>query len=130
MRNANCKACSLYAGARTVCIDGYGPKDADVLIVGQNPGQQEDRDGKPFIGPSGKILKAQAAKAGLDNLKVRYTNIVRCLTPGNREPTAKEITKAYRKLAAKFHPDRYKETDAHARMAEINTARDEGLGGV
>lgn len=44
--------------------------------------------------------------------------------------TAKDITKAYRKLAAKFHPDRYKETDAHARMAEINTARDEGLGGV
>lgn len=42
----------------------------------------------------------------------------------------KEITKAYRTLAAKYHPDRYKEADGHARMAEINTARDEGLGGI
>jgi DnaJ-domain-containing protein 1 len=42
----------------------------------------------------------------------------------------KEITKAYRGLAARYHPDRYKETDAHAKMAEINTARDEGLGGI
>jgi len=91
MRNANCKLCPLHVGARTVCIPGDGPKDADILIVGQNPGQQEDRQGRPFIGPSGKLLKSQVAKAGLDALKVRYTNIVRCLTPNNREPTAKEI---------------------------------------
>jgi DNA polymerase I len=91
MRNANCKACELYRGARTVCVDGDGPKDADILMVGQNPGGQEDRRGKPFIGPSGHILKSQVVKAGLDTLKVRYTNLVRCLTPGNREPTAKEI---------------------------------------
>jgi uracil-DNA glycosylase len=94
MRNANCKLCGLYAGARTVCVPGDGPKDADILIVGQNPGQQEDREGRPFVGPSGKILKAQLAKAELGTLfgpKVRYTNVVRCLTPDNREPTAKEI---------------------------------------
>lgn len=90
MRNANCALCGLHAGARTVCIPGDGPRDADILVVGQNPGQQEDRYGKPFIGPSGKILKPQLAKAGLGP-KIRYTNVVRCLTPGNREPTAKEI---------------------------------------
>jgi DNA polymerase I len=91
VRNANCKLCGLHSGARTVCVDGDGPRDADILVVGQNPGGQEDRQGKPFIGPSGKILKAQIAKAGLGELRVRYTNIVRCLTPDNREPTAKEI---------------------------------------
>ena len=41
-----------------------------------------------------------------------------------------DIKKAYRRLAAKYHPDRYKEPDGHAKMAEINTARDEGLGGL
>lgn len=91
MRNPNCTACGLYAGARTVCIDGDGPRNADILMVGQNPGQQEDRKGKPFIGPSGQILKAQVAKARLADLKIRYTNVVRCLTPDNREPTPKEI---------------------------------------
>jgi DNA polymerase-1 len=63
-------------------------------VVGQNPGQQEDRCGRPFVGPSGRVLKPQLAEAGLGTLfgpKVRYTNVVRCLTPGNREPTAKEI---------------------------------------
>jgi len=74
-----------------VCIDGDGPKNADILVVGQNPGQQEDRRGIPFIGPSGQILKAQLAKAGLTTASIRYTNAVRCVTPGNREPTAKEV---------------------------------------
>jgi DNA polymerase I len=94
MRNANCKLCPLHEGARTVCIPGDGPRDAEILVVGQNPGQQEDRHGRPFVGPSGKILKPQLAKAGIGTLfgpKVRYTNVVRCVTPGNREPSAKEI---------------------------------------
>ena len=94
MRNANCKLCPLHAGARTVCIPGDGPRDAEILVVGQNPGSQEDRQGRPFVGPSGKLLKAQLAKAGLgegSGLKIRYTNVVRCVTEGNREPTAKEI---------------------------------------
>jgi DNA polymerase I len=74
-----------------VCVPGDGPKDADILVVGQNPGQKEDREGRPFIGPSGLILKTQLHKAGLGVNKIRYTNVVRCLTPGNREPTTKEI---------------------------------------
>lgn len=91
MRNANCTECPLHAQARTVCINGDGPKNADILVVGQNPGQQEDLKGRPFIGKSGHVIKTQIAKAELDNLRVRYTNVVRCVTPGNREPTAKEI---------------------------------------
>jgi DNA polymerase-1 len=91
MRNANCKACGLHAFAHTVCVDGDGPKDADILVVGQNPGHKEDQQGRPFIGPSGYILKGQLAKADIDMRTVRYTNLVRCISPDNREPTAKEI---------------------------------------
>jgi len=94
MRNANCTLCPLHEGARTVCVDGSGPKNSDILIVGQNPGQEEDRRGEPFIGPSGRILRRELAKAELGTLfgpTVRYTNLVRCLTPQNREPTAKEV---------------------------------------
>jgi uracil-DNA glycosylase family 4 len=94
VRNANCSLCPLHAGARTVCVAGDGPRDADILVVGQNPGYQEDRVGKPFVGPSGRILRGELAKAGLGTLfgkKVRYTNAVRCLTPSDRPPTAKEI---------------------------------------
>jgi DNA polymerase-1 len=102
MRNANCKLCDLHRYARTVCVDGDGPKDAQILVIGQNPGQQEDRDGRPFIGPSGKLLKSQLVKAGLDTQTIRYTNLVRCLTPDNREPTAKEIRACAPYLAAEI----------------------------
>src|SRR5580658_4803399 len=91
MRNANCTACELHKFARTVCVGGDGPKDAEILVVGQNPGQKEDRQGRPFIGPSGLVLKTQLHKAGLGVHRIRYTNVVRCLTPDNREPTAKEV---------------------------------------
>jgi uracil-DNA glycosylase family 4 len=91
MRNANCTLCPLHAGARTVCVAGDGPRGADILVVGQNPGYQEDRVGKPFVGPSGRTLKGELAKAGLGEHKIRYTNAVRCLTPADRPPTAKEI---------------------------------------
>src|SRR5215472_14471949 len=94
MRNANCRLCPLHETANTVCIDGDGPKNADILVVGQNPGRQEDRQGKPFVGPSGQIIRSQMAKAELGAIfgpTVRYTNVVRCLTPDNREPTPAEI---------------------------------------
>jgi uracil-DNA glycosylase family 4 len=81
----------LHAGAKTVCIEGSGPKDAEILVVGQNPGKQEDRVGRPFVGPSGKLLKAHLDKAGFDSTSIRYTNIVRCATPQDRAPSTKEI---------------------------------------
>lgn len=91
-RNAGCTACPLHMYAKTVCVPGDGPKRPDILVIGQNPGQQEDRQGRPFIGPSGKILKRQLEKAALiPDVTVRFTNIVRCVTPNNREPSAKEI---------------------------------------
>lgn len=99
LRNPKCTRCPLHETARQVCIPGDGPKNADILLVGQNPGREEDRKGKPFVGSSGKILKSQLTKAGFDAENygtskdwptIRYTNAVRCITPNNREPTPAE----------------------------------------
>lgn len=130
MRNARCTECALHQSAKTVCIDGDGPADVDILIVGQNPGAQEDRHGKPFIGPSGKVLKAQLAKAGFDPGRIRYTNAVRCLTPNNREPSAKEVKACLPYLQAEIERIKPKyivpvggvATKAVAKEAKISTA--------
>lgn len=91
MRNPNCKACPLYRDARNVCIDGEtrGDGPPEFLIVGQNPGHNEDRENRPFIGESGEKLTEMLQKAGIKNYRV--TNAVRCYTPKNRKPTTGEI---------------------------------------
>jgi DNA polymerase-1 len=91
MRNANCKLCPLHTTARTVCVDGTGPRDADIVIVGRNPGYKEDVRGKAFVGSTSSILKTQLTKTGFLPGTIRYTYAVRCATPDNREPNAKEI---------------------------------------
>lgn len=98
--------------------------------MGQNPGAQEDRQGKPFIGPSGKLLKAQLAKAEFDPGRIRYTNAVRCLTPNNREPSAKEVKACLPYLQAEIARVKPKyivpiggvATKALAKEAKITTA--------
>lgn len=76
-------------------MKGDGNAQAEILVVGQNPGREEDKRGRPFIGASGKLIRAELVKAGFGTLlaeeKIRFTNIVRCLSPNNRPPTAKEI---------------------------------------
>lgn len=95
LRNPLCTNCVLHKSAKMVCISGHGPTKPDILVVGQNPGREEDRFGRPFVGASGKLIRAELAKAGFDPLidgtQIRYTNIVRCLSPQNRAPTPKEI---------------------------------------
>lgn len=91
MRNPNCDLCPLHAGAKTVCLWGNGAPDARVVVVGQNPGQNEDREGRPLIGASGKVLDQLLADAGLDRqTDVYVTNAVKCVTSMNREPSASE----------------------------------------
>lgn len=94
MRNPDCTLCPLHKSAKTVCMDGDGPLDAEVLVIGEAPGRNEDAKGRPFIGDSGKLLKTELAKAGLES--VRFTNVVRCRPPDNRPPAPDEI-KACRK---------------------------------
>lgn len=79
---------SLYTGH---WVDGAGPLDAELLIVGQAPGELEALRETPFVGRAGQLLQRAVADAGLDWESLRRTNVVRCRPPGNRAPTLDEI---------------------------------------
>ena len=85
-----CTACPLWKGT-TLAVPGDGAKDAKIMIVGEAPGEEEDRQGLPFVGRSGKFLNQMLEIAGLDRKKVFITNTVKHRPPQNRAPTAAEI---------------------------------------
>ena len=72
----NCKGCDLYAPA-TQTVFGEGPSDARLVLVGEQPGDQEDVAGKPFIGPAGQVLDEALAEAGIRREEVYVTNVVK-----------------------------------------------------
>ncbi len=71
-----CKRCLLYKNA-TQTVFGEGPARAPVIFVGEQPGDQEDRQGKPFIGPAGRILDRALEEAGVDRKQIYVTNAVK-----------------------------------------------------
>jgi DNA polymerase len=73
---ASCHGCDLWASG-TQTVFGEGPKGATVMFVGEQPGDQEDLAGKPFVGPSGKLLDAALEAAGIDRSSVYVTNAVK-----------------------------------------------------
>ena len=72
----NCKACDLWKRA-TQTVFGEGKADSKVMLVGEVPGDQEDRAGKPFVGPAGNLLNKALLEAGIDREKVYVTNAVK-----------------------------------------------------
>ena len=72
----DCTACHLYKRA-TQTVFGEGPKRAPIMLVGEQPGDYEDRAGKPFVGPAGKILDRALAEAGINRAEVYVTNAVK-----------------------------------------------------
>jgi DNA polymerase len=72
----HCEGCPLYANA-TQTVFGAGPGRADVVMVGEQPGDVEDRQGKPFVGPAGRLLDQMLAEAGIDRQRVYVTNAVK-----------------------------------------------------
>jgi DNA polymerase len=72
----SCQGCDLYKNA-TQAVFGEGPKDAAVVMVGEQPGDQEDLAGRPFVGPAGKLLDRALEDAGLDRESVYLTNAVK-----------------------------------------------------
>lgn len=72
----DCRGCDLYKDA-TQAVFGEGPVDASVLVVGEVPGDQEDRQGHPFVGPAGKLLDKALVEAGIDRTQVYVTNAVK-----------------------------------------------------
>lgn len=71
---------------------GDGPTTSRVMIIGEAPGETEDREGKPFVGRAGKLLNEALEEAGLPRSSVYVTNLVKSRPPNNRRPTEKEIT--------------------------------------
>src|ERR671919_3242442 len=71
-----CTACHLHKRA-TQTVFGEGPKDAPMMLVGEQPGDYEDQEGKPFVGPAGKIMDQALEEAGIDRKQVYVTNAVK-----------------------------------------------------
>jgi DNA polymerase len=86
-----CERCPALAEGRSRIVNGDGPADADLLFVGEAPGETEDREGRPFVGRSGDVLDDALRDAGLARADVRVTNCVRCRPPDNRDPHADEL---------------------------------------
>src|SRR2546427_11883908 len=86
----SCTLCRLHAG-RTHAVPGEGPLDADVFLIGEAPGREEDAIGVPFVGSAGKILDKALADARILRSSVFITNVVKCRPPANRGPRSDEI---------------------------------------
>ena len=86
---ADCHNCPL-GETRTHLVFGVGAEQAEVLFVGEGPGEQEDLQGEPFVGPAGKLLDDMLAMIGLDRGRVYIANIVKCRPPHNRDPQPNE----------------------------------------
>ncbi len=85
-----CADCGLRQGAKAP-VPGDGAIPARVMLVGQNPGGNEDDWGKPFVGPAGRYLDSLLFQCGIPRESVYITNLVRCLSPNDRTPTAVEV---------------------------------------
>ncbi len=81
----DCRKCDLYKNRNTV-VFGVGCRNADVMLIGEGPGEQEDLKGEPFVGPAGKLLDDMLSIIDLDRSNVYIANIVKCRPPGNRDP--------------------------------------------
>lgn len=73
---ADCRGCELYRDA-TQTVFGAGPRDAELMLVGEQPGDREDREGEPFVGPAGRVLREALEEAGLDVDAAYVTNAVK-----------------------------------------------------
>jgi uracil-DNA glycosylase family 4 len=87
---AACQKCSLYQ-SRTNPVPGEGRPDADIMFIGEGPGFHEDRQGRPFVGASGKFLEEMLAGIGHTREDVFIANVIKCRPPGNRDPQSNEI---------------------------------------
>ena len=80
-----CRGCGL-AETRTNVVFGDGARDAEILLIGEGPGQHEDEQGIPFVGRGGQLLDDMLEMVHLDRTKVYIANIVKCRPPKNRDP--------------------------------------------
>ena len=92
----HCRSCGLCE-TRTHVVFGVGDPNAEVLFVGEAPGEREDALGEPFVGKAGQLLDDMLAMIGLDRSRIYITNSIKCRPPQNRDPlnTEKEACAPY-----------------------------------
>jgi DNA polymerase len=86
-----CTRCALHRG-RTQTVFGVGRRDAELLVIGEAPGADEDRQGEPFVGRAGQLLNAMLRAIGLPRHEVYIANILKCRPPNNRDPQPEEAS--------------------------------------
>ena len=87
---AACRRCELHEG-RTQTVFGVGNRSARWLVIGEAPGQEEDRRGEPFVGRAGQLLNSMLEALGLSRGEVYIANILKCRPPNNRDPKPDEV---------------------------------------
>ena len=94
--SAACRVCAL-ADTRTNVVFGDGSETAEIMLIGEGPGQHEDEQGVPFVGRAGQLLDDMLEIIHLDRTKVYIANVVKCRPPQNRDPlnTEKEACSGY-----------------------------------
>ncbi len=88
---ASCEACSLHT-SRTQTVFGVGDQQASLMVVGEAPGANEDRQGEPFVGRAGELLNEMLRAIGLKREQVYIANILKCRPPNNRDPQVDEVS--------------------------------------
>jgi len=96
-----CDQCPL-SKERTQAVPGEGNDQSEVMFIGEGPGFHEDRQGRPFVGASGKFLEELLASIGLTRSQVYITNMVKCRPPGNRDPFPSEVEACSKYLDAQI----------------------------
>ncbi len=97
----DCTRCGLCEG-RTNIVNGVGPRRSKAVFIGEAPGRDEDRAGRPFVGMAGRLLDGALEEAGSGRREVFVTNMVRCRPPGNRRPKEGEVTACATNLEAEL----------------------------
>lgn len=85
-----CSKCPLHL-TRKRAVPGEGNPNAEVMLIGEAPGEVEDETGRPFVGAAGKLLNSLLQDIGVDRSSLYITNVVKCRPPNNRDPTDEEI---------------------------------------
>jgi len=88
---APCQQCTL-SETRITVVPGEGAEDADIVFVGEAPGFNEDKQGRPFVGPAGKFLDDLLGLIGFNRSDVYIANVIKCRPPNNRDPLPPEIS--------------------------------------
>ena len=85
----SCRECPLCQQRRNV-VFGTGDPESELMFIGEGPGEQEDRQGEPFVGPAGQLLDDMLEMIDLDRSRVYIANVVKCRPPRNRDPLNEE----------------------------------------